>query len=108
MMYDQPDWTWTMALIYVQAAATTSGHTKYVPDPIEANEATVLYVIFQLAFHIWLISFMALFFNAIIVFVRSVWTTQWAEITDDELNALQTKIERRKQRRQLNNPKYED
>lgn len=40
MMYDQSDWTWTMALIYVQAAAITSGHTKYVPDPIEANEVT--------------------------------------------------------------------
>lgn len=71
-------------------------------------KATVLYVMFQLAFHVWLVSFMTLFFNAIIVFVHSIYTTQWAEITDEELNTLQAKIERRKQRRQFDNPKYED
>ncbi|VDM38956.1 unnamed protein product [Toxocara canis] len=108
MIHDQPDWTWTMALVYVQAAALTSGHTRYVPKLIEANKATALYVIFWLALHIWLISFMALFFNALIVFIRSIYTTQWAEIDDRQLYALEEKMERRKRLRQLENPKYED
>ncbi|VDK57885.1 unnamed protein product [Anisakis simplex] len=108
MMYDQPDWTWTMALVYIQSVAFTSGHTKYVPDPIEANKATIMYVMFIFVLHIWILSFMTLFVNAILTLIRSIYMTQWAEITDHQLSQLERKFAERKQRRKHDNPKYEN
>uniref|UniRef100_A0A0N5AM96 Ion_trans_2 domain-containing protein n=1 Tax=Syphacia muris TaxID=451379 RepID=A0A0N5AM96_9BILA len=108
MMTNQKDWNWDVALIYSQAAMFTSGHTKYIPDPIEGKNTSTFYDFFLFDLHVWMITLLSMFFAAVISFFRSIYNTQWAEISDEEFYKLKNKIEKRKTQRHLDNPKYEE
>ncbi|VDD93596.1 unnamed protein product [Enterobius vermicularis] len=108
MKHDQKDWSWSMALVYAQAAAFTSGHTKYIPDPIEENSCTLTYVLFLLSLHVWMITLLAMFLGCVISLLRSYYNAQWAEVSEEEFEQLEKMIEERRKQRQMDNPKYEE